>query len=167
MARTVDHISAGRLILGIGAGWKERDYLEYGYTFGTAPDRVRAFGQAMPLIVERLGKLIPLPKRHIPILIGAGGEKVMLRRVAQYADIWNAGGSVEEFKHKNAVLDGWCEKVGRDPASIERSLLVGMDQLDILDAYLEVGATHYIFMLGSPFDFAGVERLLRWRENKR
>ena len=115
MARTVDHISGGRLILGIGAGWNRRDYTEYGYPFGTAADRIRTFEQTMPVLLDRLGKLVPPPTRHIPVLIGAAGEKVMLRLVAQYADIWNTFGPPDKFKHKSVVLDEWCARIGRNP----------------------------------------------------
>jgi probable F420-dependent oxidoreductase len=159
MARTVDQISDGRLILGIGSGWFERDYAEYGYEFGTAPGRLRALRDALPVIEGRLERLNP-PGSRIPLLIGGSGEKVTLRLVAEHADLWNGFGPVENFAHKNAVLNEWCEKVGRDPAEIDRTVMVSPEEVDLFQDYLEVGATHLILGWDTPFDVKPVERLL-------
>jgi probable F420-dependent oxidoreductase len=163
MAKTIDHISGGRLILGLGAGWFERDYTEFGYDFGTAPDRLRALREALPVIKQRWAVDQPPPVRPIPILIGGGGEKVTLRLTAEHADIWHGFGPIETFKHKSAVLDDWCAQLGRDPQTIERSVSPGEDES--LDAYLEAGATHFIFGLGEPWETQRVEAALKWRES--
>jgi probable F420-dependent oxidoreductase len=160
MARTVDHLSDGRLYLGIGSGWFERDYDEYGYEFGTAPGRLRALGEALPRMKERLGKLNPGPRGPLPILIGGGGEKVTLRLVAEHADAWNTFGPPDTYAHKNAVLDDWCKRVGRDPAEVERTVGIAQHEIDDAEAYLDAGATHLIVMTGHPYDLAPVERLL-------
>jgi len=166
MAKTVDHISNGRLILGLGAGWFERDYDQFGYTFGSAPDRLRDLKKALPIIKERMSAEVPLPVRNpIPILIGGGGEKVTLKLTAQYADLWNGFGPPETWQHKNEVLNNWCETIGRDPAEIERT--VSVDKEDVpgnLNAFTAAGATHIILGMGEPWDYALVEELVRWRD---
>jgi probable F420-dependent oxidoreductase len=160
MARTVDHLSSGRLYLGIGSGWFERDYDEYGYDFGTPSSRLRELGASLPRIKARLAKLNPGPVGPLPILIGGGGEQVTLRLVAEHADAWNTFGPPENFAHKSAVLDRWCEKLGRDPHEIERTVGIGGNEVDAVDAYLDAGATHLIVMTGHPYDLSPVEQLL-------
>ena len=169
MARTVDHISGGRLILGLGSGWFERDYAEYGYEFGTAITRLQAFRNALPVIDERLGLLNPPPVRgQDPVLIGGGGEKVMLRLVAQWADTWHGFGAPEVIAHKCRVLDEHCAAIGRDPAEIERSVLVTSEDIatGLLDRYYEAGARHFVAIAKEPdFDLADLRRLLAWRDS--
>lgn len=166
MARTVDHIADGRLILGIGSGWFEKDYTEYGYEFGTARSRLGDLGAAMPRIVDRLERLDPPPTRHIPILIGGGGEKVTLRIVAEHADIWHAFGTVETITHKSRVLADWCADVGRDPSAIERSIGMQLDDLDQADAFAALGVTEFTLgVTGPDIDLAPVEPWLLWRDS--
>jgi probable F420-dependent oxidoreductase len=161
MARTVDHLSGGRLILGIGSGWFERDYNEYGYEFGTARGRLEALGENLPLIKSRLAKLNPPPMGDMPIMIGWGGEKLTLRLVAEHAHIWNGFGPPDEFRHKNEVLDRWCSEVGRDPASIERSVTLDEEEeLEQLEEFLSAGAEHIILGRAAPFDLTPLKQLL-------
>ena len=100
----------------------------------------------------------------LPILIGGGGEKVTLRLVADYGDAWNTFGPPENFAHKNAVLDEWCAKIGRDPAEIERTVgLMSPAEIDQVDDYLEAGATHLILGVGTfsdSFDLSNLQRLV-------
>ncbi len=164
MARTVDHISGGRLILGIGAGWAQRDYAEYGYEFGTVPSRLKELGKNLPIIKARWEKLNPPPTRKIPVLIGGGGEKVTLRLTAQYADLWNGFGPPENWQRKNAILTDWCNQQGRDPAEIERTVSINASDLRNLDAFAAAGANHIILELGAPWDLTPVQKLVAWRD---
>ena len=168
MARTVDHISGGRLILGIGSGWFERDYTEYGYEFGTAGGRLDALSEALPRITSRWEKLNPAPTRKIPVLIGGGGEKKTLQYTARYADVWHGFASeAESIKHKHSVLDGWCAKIGRDPGEIERSIGVGDATPDeIGEALLEVGATQFTLRADGQrgYDLGLVREWIAWRD---
>jgi probable F420-dependent oxidoreductase len=164
MARTADHVSGGRMYLGIGAGWFERDYTEYGYEFGTAIGRLRKLGDDLPRLRARLTALNPAPIGKLPILVGGSGEKVTLRLTAEHADAWNSFGPPENYAHKNSVLDRWCAEIGRDPSEIERTVLISADDVDLVDAYLEAGATHLIVMTGTPFDLVPIERLIARRD---
>jgi probable F420-dependent oxidoreductase len=164
MARTVDHVSGGRMYLGIGSGWFERDYTEYGYDFGTAIGRLRKLGDDLPRLKARLAELNPAPIGKLPILVGGSGEKVTLKLTAEHADAWNSFGPPETFAHKNAVLDNWCAEIGRDPSEIERTVAISPDDVGNVDAFLEAGATHLIVMVGHPYDLSSVEQLIARRD---
>ena len=164
MARTVDHLSGGRLVLGLGAGWFERDYAEYGYDFGTAGSRLAALADALPRIEARLAALTPGPVGPLPILIGGVGEQKTLRLVARHAQAWNCFGPLEFFRQKNAVLDERCREIGRDPREVERTVMIDAKEIEQAAAYVEAGADHLILGVQTPFDLSGVERLLALAE---
>ena len=164
MARTVDHISDGRLYLGIGSGWFERDYTEYGYDFGTAIGRLRQLEADLPRIKSRIAELSPPPVGDLPILIGGSGEKVTLRLVAEYADAWNTFGPPDHFAAKNAILDTWCDEVGRPHHEIERTVAVGADDVHDIGRYVAAGAEHIIVMVGHPFDLDPLASLIAQRD---
>jgi probable F420-dependent oxidoreductase len=167
MARTVDHLSDGRLILGIGSGWFQRDYDEYGYEFGTAGGRLNQLAEDLPRIEARWAKLNPPPTRKIPVLIGGGGEKKTLRMVARHADIWHSFSDLETFRHKSEVLAAHCADAGRDPAEIERS--VGTpdgDPADVAPPLIEAGVGLFTVGVGGPdYDLTKLRRWLDWRES--
>ena len=166
MARTVDHISGGRLILGIGAGWFERDYDEYGYEFGTAGSRLTALREALPRIENRWEKLNPPPTREIPILIGGGGERRTLRYTARHADIWHGFGRPDVIRHKNQVLDQWCEREGRDPGEIERSCGANPLKPETGDDYVAAGASLITLSFDgrTGYDLSPLGDWLAWRD---
>ncbi len=184
IAATVDVISQGRLDFGIGAGWNEIEHNAYGIPLYSPGERIRRLGEACEMIQRMWTQVAPdfdgkyyqlkqaycepkpIQKPHPPFVIGGGGEKLTLRVVAQYADIWNfVGGSTEDFQHKNAVLDSHCAAIGRDPASIERSIQVVINPDDlgatraIIQSFIPLGATHLILNLRPPYPEGIVHRL--------
>lgn len=140
MAITLDHMSDGRAIMGLGGAWFETEHTEYGIEFGRSPgERLDWLDEATGAIRGALDgeevtspsdgrydfnrlRMIPRPiQGHLPIMIGGSGERKTLRTVARYADMWNAMGSVEKLRHKEEVLRAHCEAVGRDESLIERT----------------------------------------------
>ena len=174
MARTVDHVSGGRLILGVGSGWFERDYDEYGYEFGTAGSRLDDLAEALPLIEQRLAKLNPAPMRDIPIVIGGTGERKTLRLVARHAAGWHAlfPEHPDELVPKVETLLRWCELEGRDPADIEWGVGVEPEDIDRFlhedaDRYLEMGFTQFTLgATGPDWSLAGLDDWLAWRDQR-
>jgi probable F420-dependent oxidoreductase len=165
MARTVDHISGGRLILGIGAGWFQKDYDDYGYEFGTAGSRLRDLAQALPRIESRLGKLNPAPTRKIPMLIAGGGERKTLRMVAERADIWHVIGGPDVIERKSRILAEHCAAVGRDPGEIERAAFVRGDPDERGQRLLELGVTQFVPMTTGPeLDLSTLHTWIKWRD---
>ena len=161
MARTIDHVSGGRVVLGYGAGWAERDYAEYGFDFGTVQSRAAALEPGVARIKARLAKLNPPPLGPLPLMIGGEGERVTLRVAAEHADIWTGFGPVTTFAHKGRVLDQWCEKVGRNPSAIERTVLIDVpSEVDHVDEFVAAGAQEIIVPAQAPFDLAAVEAVL-------
>jgi alkanesulfonate monooxygenase SsuD/methylene tetrahydromethanopterin reductase-like flavin-dependent oxidoreductase (luciferase family) len=141
VAATLDHVSDGRAILGIGGAWMELEHQAHGIEFGTGfGQRLDWFDESVAAMRALLGgeevtsqpgsrysfdhlRQQPLPlQARLPIMIGGSGEKKTLRTVARYADMWNAMGTVDLMRHKIEVLRQHCEDVGRDPAEIEFTL---------------------------------------------
>ncbi|MCI4674040.1 LLM class F420-dependent oxidoreductase [Candidatus Mycolicibacterium alkanivorans] len=171
MARTVDHISGGRLILGIGSGWKQKDYDEYGYEFGTVGSRLADLAEALPRIKSRLAKLNPAPTRDIPILIGGQGERKTLRLVAEHAEMWHSFTNAETYPGKAEALAAHCEAVGRDPGSIERSSGVEGRDAESLVANAEALAGLGVTLMtvgcdGPDYNLGPAETLVRWRDSR-
>ncbi len=140
MAVTVDEISAGRLILGLGAGWMEEEHRAFGFDFGASPgERLDRLAESVGLIrrllagervthegrAYRLDEAIVRPRPRagsIPVLIGGSGRRKTLRIVAEHADLWNCYGEPDEVADASAALDAHCAAVGRDPASVIRTV---------------------------------------------
>ncbi|AJM77824.1 LLM class F420-dependent oxidoreductase [Rathayibacter toxicus] len=177
MARTVDHLSAhadhGRLILGVGAGWAERDFTEYGYPFPLAGRRIDELGRSTACIRARWERLMPPPTRRIPVLIGGDGERKTLRVVAMQADIWHSFAGPADLARKAAILHKHCAVVGRNPHEIEISTTARIQvrganvDTSVVDAQHQVGATFFIASLTPPrIALEPVRHLLTWRDNR-
>jgi probable F420-dependent oxidoreductase len=161
VARTADHVSGGRVVLAVGAGWSQRDHEEYGYELGSPRERLARLEETVRAMRHRLPRLDPPPIGDLPLLIGGGGEEVTLRIVAQHADWWNTFGPPEDWARKNRVLDGWCERVGRDPTEIVRTALAQTaSDLARAEEFIEAGATHLIIGRAHPYDLDPVADII-------
>jgi probable F420-dependent oxidoreductase len=166
---TIDHLSGGRVILGIGAGWFQKDYDEYGYEFGTAPDRLRALRRDLPLIKKRLARLNPPAPGPMPILIGGSGEKVTLRLVAEHAQMWHSFGNLERYHEKSAVLAEHCAGIGRDPQDIERVWGTFENTLELADGFADAGIHEVELGIGGDghaYDLGPLRELVQWRDTR-
>jgi len=156
MATTLDHISSGRAILGIGAAWFETEHRAFGLAFGEgAPERLRWLGEALPIMrgmlhgerpsasgphysATEVRNDPPPVQARLPLLVGGNGERVTLKLVARYADANNIGGDLETVRHCDEVMVRHCESIGRDPTEIERTH--GLGTVVIRDSRAEAEA---------------------------
>jgi F420-dependent oxidoreductase-like protein len=138
MAATLDQVSGGRVVLGVGAGWQPNEHVAYGIPLPDAAERIAALGEACAVLRTLLDehrstisgatyRLLDAPcdpkplQERLPLLVGGGGEQRTMRVAAQYADVWHTWADPVSFAGKNAVLDRHCREIGRDPADIARA----------------------------------------------
>jgi F420-dependent oxidoreductase-like protein len=201
---TMDQVADGRIVLGLGGGWLQHEYDAYGMHFGSPGERLRMLEEYVQCVRGLLtqehttfhgsffhmrdARCEPKPvQARLPIWIGGGGEKVTLRIAAEHADGWNVPFIPPDvWAHKAQVLDAHCDKVGRDPATITKSVNVGMaftdeelrrqfgpmsdyvkpgvlsgtvqEMVDRVGGYVEAGASYVILAMRAPFDRDGLER---------
>lgn len=170
MAATLDHVSGGRLILGLGAGWQANEHAAYGIDLPAPGRRLDQFEEACQVITSLLrnertsfdgtyyrltdAPCAPKPvQERLPILIGGRGERRSIPAAARFADEWNAWTSIDTFRHKTAVLDAACEAVGRDPAEVKRSTQAVVVLLDDGDARPE---PQWQTLAGTPTELVDV-----------
>lgn len=200
---TLDQLAGGRIVLGLGGGWLQQEYDVYGIDYGTPGERLRKLEEYVQCVRSLLtdevsnfsgtyfnlrdARCEPKPEGRLPIWIGGGGEKVTLRICAQYGDGWNVPFiAPDTWAHKARVLDAHCERLGRDPSEITKSVNVGMafteeslreqfgrmanfvrpgvftgsvqEMVDTAGAYCSAGARYLILAMRAPFDREGLER---------
>jgi len=188
MAATLDHITHGRVVLGIGAGWQENEHVQYGIPFYTVAERLGRLDEACQILKTLFthsesdfkGKyyqlkhahLEPKPVQHpLPLLIGGGGGKVALKITAKYADEWNVWGDVSRLRQKMEILDKHCKDVGRDPKEIKRTA-VALLFMSEDNAYLEkmrnadlqqpaiIGTPDEVRDIVAEYEYIGVDELI-------
>jgi alkanesulfonate monooxygenase SsuD/methylene tetrahydromethanopterin reductase-like flavin-dependent oxidoreductase (luciferase family) len=187
-AATIDHISGGRFVVGLGAGWQVNEHAAYGIDLLDVGPRLDRFEEACAVINGLLGQARttfagtsyritdapcdPKPvQAHLPLLIGGSGEKRTMRIAARYADEWNAWGTAEDFRRRTPVLAAHCDAVDRDPAAIARSTqaLVYLSTNEEWLAPLRRDPSARARLLGTPaevveqvaaYDAVGVDELI-------
>jgi F420-dependent oxidoreductase-like protein len=184
IAATVDVISNGRLDFGIGAGWNVYEHESMGIPLYAPGERIRRFGEACAIIKSLFTEHLttfdgryyqlkdarcepkPIQKPYPPFVIGGSGERLTLRVVAEYAQVWNFGGTdPEQFKHKVRVLHEHCAAVGRDPSEIALSIQIQVfpddhqKTIDTVQSLVDVGANHIILNLRPPIPTGIVARV--------
>lgn len=145
-AVTVDHVSGGRLELGIGAAWFVDEHERLGVDFPPVPERAGRLEEALQVVIALMGgdeasfegryyrlrgatyRPRPIQQPHPPIWVGAGGEKLTIPIAARHADVWHGFGSVSDLTRKSALIDTHARQAGRDPASITRSTSLSISE---------------------------------------
>jgi F420-dependent oxidoreductase-like protein len=179
---TIDHVSEGRLIVGIGAGWNEREHHAYGIPFPSAGDRVDMLDESLQVIeslfTERRttfngehyqledAPFAPKPLQdHVPILIG-GERPRMLRVIARHADLWDTSRPPDRLREGLAQIAEHCVELGRDPSEIRVSSSFGADRLedangfaDLVRTYRAAGTSQFLFDF--PLGGKGLETVKR------
>jgi F420-dependent oxidoreductase-like protein len=183
IASTVDHLCAGRLDFGLGAGWNEYEHTMFELHLGGPRERIERLDEAIRLIKAlwssdspidfegkhyRLRGAVSNPKPvqtpHPPLWLGGTGEKRMLRLVAEHADVWNVvnHSGVEECARLNGVLDRWCEEIGRDPATIRRSVQLRPDPARVVEdvaPFVAAGFTEVVMYVRPDRPIADAEAI--------
>ena len=179
MSVTVDHISNGRLEVGLGAGWYEPEHTMFGIPFPETKELVSRFKEAVQVVDlmtredtssfdgeyyqlrDATSRPASVQKPRPPLVLGAFGPR-MLKIVARYADTWNAFGTPDEMRERNQMLDDYCREIGRDPDTLDRSLYYWVPKTDldpwtskdafysVLEPYVEAGVNQFI--LDQPGD---------------
>lgn len=188
MAATLDHITSGRVVLGLGSGWQENEHRQYGLEFYTVAERLARLDEACQIIKAlfhdkqanfegqfyRLDHASCEPKpvqQPLPLLIGGGGEKVTLKITAKYADEWNVWGDPTILRQKMEVLDAHCAAINRNPKEIQRSAVALLFMSDD-NAFLEqmrnsnlqqpsiIGTPAEVADTVAEYEAAGVDELI-------
>lgn len=188
-AVTIDHISGGRLELGVGAGWFKDEHEMFGLEFPATADLVDRYAEALDLLDRYLrndvttfdgeyyslanawNRPAPVQQPRPPLVVGAHGPR-MITLAAKYADTWNSRGTPEEMRERNQRMNDACERVGRDPQSVKRSMLYVVAQMpteqpwdstdafeDFVGRFTEAGVREFLFQPPPPEQFDIVERV--------